>query len=69
MARSSEKANTVLNRWRKMQEDERLGNLTTERPKNTMSVNIASVAIRWRNQVSHELSRKHSTIQNGMDIA
>jgi hypothetical protein len=66
MARSSEKAQAVLNRWQAMKMEERLGySVHRKRPKSTAEVNSPTEAQRWRNQIIKEISRKFSSIQNG----
>ena len=63
MARNEEKANSMLNRWVTMKQEERVGSLR-RRPSTANDVQKRSEAERWRNQLLREISSKVGEIQN-----
>eukprot|EP01105_Mastigella_eilhardi_P026985 TRINITY_DN806_c0_g1_i2.p1 TRINITY_DN806_c0_g1~~TRINITY_DN806_c0_g1_i2.p1 ORF type:complete len:294 (-),score=108.99 TRINITY_DN806_c0_g1_i2:19-864(-) len=63
MARNEEKANSMLNRWVMMKQEERVGSLR-KRPAIASECAKLSEAERWRHQLLREISQKVGEIQN-----
>eukprot|EP01107_Rhizomastix_libera_P016360 TRINITY_DN6747_c0_g1_i2.p1 TRINITY_DN6747_c0_g1~~TRINITY_DN6747_c0_g1_i2.p1 ORF type:complete len:285 (+),score=68.69 TRINITY_DN6747_c0_g1_i2:7-861(+) len=64
MARSSEKAQSMLNRWVAQRSRDRVGYDATRKPTHTSQCNNAMEAQRWRALVVRDISRKVSILQN-----
>ncbi|BFU20309.1 cell cycle control protein, putative [Entamoeba histolytica HM-1:IMSS-B] len=64
MARSQEKAHSMLNRWKLMQNDQEIGNLQIK-PKHPDQCKTIQAAKYWRQMIIKEMGQKVSEIQNG----
>ncbi|EDR26632.1 hypothetical protein, conserved [Entamoeba dispar SAW760] len=64
MARSQEKAHSMLNRWKLMQNDQEIGNLQIK-PKHPDQCKTIQAAKYWRQMIIKEILQKVSEIQNG----
>lgn len=69
MARNSEKAQSMLNRWLAYKKSERQGFVQPkERPKSAMECNSIADCEKWRMEFIRELEELILDIQNGKSI-